>query len=298
MDYASKYVDKLSIGKFNLDFGNGPLIMGILNITPDSFSDGGHFSNCDEAIAHGLKMANQGAVILDIGPESSRPGSQRVSVAEQIKRATPVIEKLCEKVCIPISIDTYESKVAAAAIYSGASIINDITAGSDPGMFRLAAARDVPIVLMHMKGSPDNMQINPTYGNVVEEVLAFLLSRADAAMQAGIKRERIVLDPGIGFGKTTEHNLALIASLKRFVDTGFAIVLGASRKRFIGQITGRYVPTERMAGTISTTIAALNAGVQIVRVHDVPENLDAIKVAMEIKRYDAICRKHSAGATA
>ncbi len=284
MSRESKCIDKLSFGRFNLDFSGGPLIMGILNITPDSFSDGGRFSNSDEAIAHGIKMANQGAAIIDIGPESSRPGSERICAAEQIKRATPVIERLCDQVAIPISVDTYESKVAAAAIYAGASIINDITAGSDPGMFKLAAARDVPIVLMHMKGSPDNMQKNPTYDNVVAEVLEFLLGRADAAMKAGIKRERIILDPGIGFGKTTEHNLALIASLKRFVNTGFAVVLGASRKRFIGQITGRYVPAERMAGTISTTIAAMNAGVQIVRVHDVPENIDAIKVSMEIKK--------------
>ncbi len=281
---GSKNVDKLCFGRFNLDFNSGPLIMGILNITPDSFSDGGRFSNSDEAIAHGIKMAKLGAAIIDVGPESSRPGSERICAAEQIKRAIPVIESLCAEVDIPISIDTYESKVAAAAIYAGASIINDITAGSDPGMFRLAAARDVPIVLMHMKGSPDNMQKDPTYTNVVEEVLEFLLSRAEAAMTAGIKRERIILDPGIGFGKTMQHNLALIASLRRFVDTGFAVVLGASRKRFIGQITGRYVPADRMAGTISTTIAAMNAGVQIVRVHDVPENIDAIKVAMEIKK--------------
>ncbi len=262
-----------------LDFSAGCLVMGILNVTPDSFSDGGVFADVDAAVAHGVAMSRAGAAIIDTGPESTRPGSEAVAAEEQIKRAIPVIERLTAETGIAVSIDTKDRDVAATALDAGASIINDITALADEGMAQLAADRQVPVILMHMQGSPAAMQKDPHYANVVGEVLEFLLGRAKRAEAFGIRKELIFIDPGIGFGKTTEHNLELLRNLDRFVSSGYRVLLGTSRKRFIGQITGRQEARQRIFGTAATVALAVAAGVSIVRVHDVPEMVDVVRIA-------------------
>jgi len=214
-----------------LDFSAGCIAMGVLNVTPDSFSDGGEFVDADIAVAHGLDMARAGAAIIDIGAESTRPGSEPVSSGEQIKRAVPVIERLAAKIDIPISIDTTDVTVAKAALDAGAGMINDITALADDDMAGLAAERMVPVVLMHKQGEPATMQIKPEYDDVVAEVMDFLLARAKRAQDFGIARRMIFIDPGIGFGKTTEHNIELLRNLDEFVATGYRVLVGASRKR-------------------------------------------------------------------
>lgn len=266
-----------------LDFSPGCLVMGILNVTPDSFSDGGKFFSADCAIKQGLQMAYDGASIIDIGAESTRPGSKPVSADEQIARAVPVIEKLAEQIAIPISIDARDPAVAAAAIEAGASIINDVSALGYEEMATVAAGRQVPVVLMHMQGAPETMQAEPCYDDVVAEVLDYLLARARYAEQMGIKKERIFIDPGIGFGKTLEHNLLLLKDIDKFVASGYRVVLGTSRKRFIGQLTGKEVATERMFGTAATVALAAKAGVAIVRVHDVAAMADVVKIANALR---------------
>ena len=221
-----------------LDFSSGCLVMGTLNVTPDSFSDGGQFLDTDSAVAHGLQMVAEGAALLDIGGESTRPGSEPVPAAEQSRRVVPVIQSLAGQVEVPISIDTRDVEVAQAALEAGAAIINDVTALSDDRLAVLAAQKQVPVVLMHMQGTPGTMQDEPTYDDVVGEVLHFLLERAQHAESFGIPSERIFIDPGIGFGKTLEHNLALLKYIDRFVATGYRVLVGASRKRFIGALTG------------------------------------------------------------
>ncbi len=257
-------------------------MMGVLNVTPDSFSDGGEFFDSEKAVEHGLKMAADGAAIIDIGGESTRPGSDPVSVDQQIKRVVPVIEALCKKTDVPVSIDTYKFEVAKAAVEAGAGIINDITALSDERMGELAAERQVPIVLMHMQGAPATMQIEPEYDDVVGEVLEFLLGWARRAGKFGISKDMIFIDPGIGFGKTTEHNLLLLRNIDKFVDTGYRVLVGTSRKRFIGKITGKEKPAERIFGTAATVTLCAAAGVSIVRVHDVAEMVDVVKVAKAV----------------
>jgi dihydropteroate synthase len=261
-----------------LDFSEGCLIMGILNVTPDSFSDGGEFFDTEKAIQHGIEMVSQGAAIIDIGGESTRPGSQPVSTKEQISRVTPVIKSLHEKLEIPISIDTFNIEVAKAALDAGAAMINDITSLSDQRMGELAAEYEVPIILMHMQGTPATMQKEPVYKNVVQEVLEFLLERAGFAEKAGVPKERIFIDPGIGFGKTLEHNLELLRNLNKFVATGYRVLVGTSRKNFIGKITGKTIPSERIFGTAATVAHCDASGVSIIRVHDVPQMSDVIKI--------------------
>ncbi len=262
-----------------LDFSAGCLVMGILNVTPDSFSDGGRFADVDAAVAHGVAMARAGAAVIDTGPESTRPGSGAVATEEQIARAIPVIEGLAAETDVAVSIDTKDCDVAAAALDAGASIINDITALADEGMAQLAADRQVPVILMHMQGTPAAMQKDPHYADVVGEVLEFLLGRAKRAEGFGIRKEMIFIDPGIGFGKTMEHNLELLRNLDRFISSGYRVLLGTSRKRFIGQITGRQEARQRIFGTAATVALAVAAGVSIVRVHDVPEMVDVVRVA-------------------
>jgi len=225
-----------------LDFTGGTLVMGILNVTSDSFSDGGKFLDPAKAIEQGIAMAGQGAAIIDVGAESTRPGSEPVSVAEQIERVIPVIETLAKEIKIPISIDTYKVDVAKSALVAGASIINDITALADNDMARLAAQEDVLIILMHMQGTPATMQKQPHYDNVVEEVLRFLTERARKAEEFAIPREKIFIDPGIGFGKTLEHNLLLLKNIDKFVASGYRVLVGTSRKGFLGAITGKKIP--------------------------------------------------------
>lgn len=262
-----------------------PLIMGILNLTPDSFSDGGLCGDADIAVARALEMVAQGADLIDIGGESTRPGAQRVDAVEQRSRIIPVIERLARVLPkVRISVDTTRREVAAAAIAAGATLVNDVSAGrDDPGLFDLVAGCGADLVLMHMQGTPLTMQDNPTYENVVEDVLGFLVERAAAAEQVGVPRSRILIDPGIGFGKRKIDNLMLLASLERFVATGYPVLLGASRKRFMGAICGEAQPTDLVAATAATTALGVMAGVRMFRVHDVRENRQAADVAAAIR---------------
>ena len=261
-----------------LDFSVGCVVMGVLNVTPDSFSDGGQFFDAERAVEHGLQMAADGAVIIDVGGESTRPGSASVSSDEQIGRVVPVIKALCKKTDVPISIDTYKVEVAKAALEAGAGMINDITALSDERMAELAAEHDVPVVLMHIQGTPATMQTEPKYEDVVSEVLEFLLGRAKRAEGFGIAKNMIFIDPGIGFGKTLEHNLLLLRDIDKFVASGYRVLIGTSRKSFIGKLTGKEKPSNRIFGTAATVALCAVAGVSIVRVHDVAEMVDVINV--------------------
>jgi dihydropteroate synthase len=266
-----------------------PLIMGILNVTPDSFSDGGRFNQLENALEHALRMITEGAKIIDVGGESTRPGSESISATEQILRVIPVIAAIKKCSDVLISIDTTLSDVAEAALNAGANIINDVSAGqNDTKMFALAAQRNVPIILMHTQGTPKTMQENPHYENVVLEVIAALKKRADEAINAGVKKENIVLDVGIGFGKRKEDNLDLLAHLTHFVALGFPILLGTSRKRFMGSICNVIEPAELVTATAMTTALGVMAGVMLFRVHDVKENKQALEIAWAIKNSNLI----------
>jgi len=265
-----------------LNFSNGCIVMGVLNVTPDSFSNGGKFFDTDKAIKHGLQMAADGAAIIDVGGESTRPGAEPISIEEQIKRVIPVIEALANKINIPISIDTYNYEVTKAALNTGAAMLNDITALSDERMGKLAAEQQVPVVLMHMQGTPATMQAEPKYEDVVSEVLEFLSKRAKRAEKFGIPKERIFIDPGIGFGKTLEHNLELLRNIHKFVATGYRVCIGTSRKSFVGKLTGKENPANRIFGTAATVALCVAAGVSIVRVHDVAEMVDVVNVSRAI----------------
>ncbi len=264
--------------KGRLDFSVGCIVMGVLNVTPDSFSDGGQFFDTQKAVEHGLKMAADGAAIIDVGAESTRPGAESVPADEQIRRAIAVIDKLARKTSVSISIDTYNCEVAEAALDAGATMINDITALSDERMGELAAEHEVPVVLMHMQGTPRTMQVDPKYKDVVAEVLDFLLARAKQAEGFGVPKERIFIDPGIGFGKTLEHNMELLRNVDKFAGTGYRVLVGTSRKSFIGRLTGKEDPGDRIFGTAATVALCVAAGVSIVRVHDVAEMVDVVKV--------------------
>lgn len=274
----------LEWSKGRLDFSGGCLVMGILNVTPDSFSDGGEFFDVEKAVSRGVQMGEDGAAIIDIGPESTRPGSEPVSADEQVRRAVPVIERLAAKMTIPISIDTYEPMVAERALAAGAGMINDITALAKEAMAEAALRYDVPVVLMHMQNEPRTMQKNPVYADVVGEVLDFLVQRARYAEERGIDREKIFIDPGIGFGKTLEHNLSLMKNIDKFADTGYRVLVGTSRKRFIGVLTGKDEPMRRDFGTAATVTVSALKGASIVRVHDVSQVVDVVKVTNAIKK--------------
>ncbi|MEN6336993.1 MAG: dihydropteroate synthase [Phycisphaerales bacterium] len=265
-----------------LDFSSGCLVMGILNVTPDSFSDGGQFLDPNDAVEHGVQMAAQGAAVIDVGGESTRPGSKPVPPAEQIRRTVPVIGALAERIDVPISIDTTDFEVAHAALRAGASIINDISALSDVRMTEVAVQQQVPVILMHMQGAPATMQAEPHYDDVATEVRDFLVERAEKAVRLGIPKERVFIDPGIGFGKTLEHNLLLLRNLDKLVATGYRVLVGPSRKGSIGKITGRDKPADRVFGTAAAVAHCVTAGVSIVRVHDVPEMVDVVKVTRAI----------------
>ena len=264
-----------------------PLIMGILNVTPDSFSDGGKFTGIDSALAQAQRMISEGVDIIDIGGESTRPGAESVFTDEQIARVIPVIKAIRKDLSatLPISIDTTLSVVAKAALDAGATIINDISAGvQDAEILFLAAEQGVPIILMHIKGQPDTMQDAPFYQDVVSEVLNSLQERIDAALAAGVKKQQIAIDPGIGFGKRRQDNLDLLANLDRFVATGYPVLLGTSRKRFMGSLCAVTEPTELVSATAATTALGVQQGVQMFRVHDVKENRQAADVAWAIKQ--------------
>jgi dihydropteroate synthase len=257
-----------------------PRLMGVVNVTPDSFSDGGEFLDSSAAIAHGRALIAEGAEILDVGGESTRPGAAAVGADEEIARVLPVIESLAGE-GVPISIDTSKARVAAAALAAGAEIVNDVTALSDSEMAGLCADRDCRLVIMHMQGTPRTMQQSPAYGDVVADVKAFLADRIDRAASAGVAEERIWIDPGIGFGKTVEHNIELVRRLGELRELDRPIVLGTSRKSFIGKITGREVG-DRLGGTIASNVLGLRAGADVLRVHDVAAVRDAITVTLAI----------------
>ena len=255
-----------------------PQVMGIVNVTPDSFSDGGAHDTTDAAVAHALALVEQGADLLDIGGESTRPGAEEVPLDEELRRVVPVIERLAAQVAVPISIDTSKPEVMRAAVQAGAGMINDVHALRREGALDAAAVLGVPVVLMHMQGEPRSMQAAPHYDDVVGEVHRFLAERIFAAEMAGIPKKRIVVDPGFGFGKDTAHNLQLLAQLERFVELGVPVLAGLSRKRSIGQLTGRDVPAERVFGSVAAHLIAAQRGAMIVRVHDVAATVDALKV--------------------
>src|SRR5690554_4560825 len=255
-----------------------PRVMGIVNVTPDSFSDGGEHAGTDAAVAHGLKLAAEGADILDIGGESTRPGAEAVAPEEELRRVLPVIERLAREPGLPVSVDTSRPEVMRAAVAAGAGMINDVYALRRDGAPDAAAELGVPVVLMHMLGEPRSMQDDPRYDDVVAEVHRFLAERIFAAEMAGIERRRIVVDPGFGFGKTTAHNLALLAQLERFAELGVPVLAGLSRKRSIGEITGRERPADRAAGSVAAHLVTAQRGARILRVHDVADTVDALKV--------------------
>ncbi len=267
-----------------LDLTGRPLVMGVLNVTPDSFSDGGEFFDPATAIDHAGEMIRAGADLIDVGGESTRPGSDPVPAAEQIRRTRPVIAAVRDAFPrVPISIDARLAEVAAAALDAGAEIVNDVAAlRDDPAMATLAAERQVPIVLMHMLGRPKTMQQDPQYDDVVADITAFLSDRIDAATAAGIDRGRIIVDPGIGFGKTTRHNLEVIRRLAEFAALDAPLLVGPSRKRFIGAVLGIDDPHDRVAGTSAVLAAATLAGAHIVRVHDVPEAVHVTRMCHAI----------------
>jgi dihydropteroate synthase len=258
-----------------------PQLMGVVNVTPDSFSDGGLYLDPAAAVAHGADLARAGAAILDVGGESTRPGAEEVALEEELRRVVPVVEGLAG-VDAEISVDTSKAAVAAAALDAGAAIVNDVTAlRGDGEMAALCADRGATVVLMHMLGSPRTMQQNPVYGDVVDEVKAFLAERVEAAVAAGIAEERIWLDPGIGFGKTAAHNLELLRRLGELRELGRPLVIGTSRKSFIGRVDGSDAG-ERLGGTIASSVLAASEGAEVLRVHDVAEVSQAMAVATAI----------------
>ena len=253
-------------------------VMGIVNVTPDSFSDGGQGVHTDAAIAHGLRLAAEGADLLDVGGESTRPGAAGVAVEEELRRVLPVISHLARETGLPVSVDTSQPEVMRAAVAAGAGLINDVRALRRPGALEAAAALRVPVCVAHMLGEPGSMQKDPQYDDVVGEVHRFLAERVFACELAGIKRKRVLVDPGFGFGKTLQHNLSLLASLRRFADLGAGLLVGLSRKSMIGALTGQDVPAERVAGSVAAALLAAQRGARIVRVHDVAATRQALAV--------------------
>lgn len=276
---------KLEWDSFSLDFSSKTHIMGILNITSDSFSDGGLHFDKSSAVEHALQMINDGADIIDIGGESTRPGSEPVSLDEELRRTIPVIEALAKSISVPISIDTYKSEVAMRALEAGALIVNDISGmGFDPEMPKVISKFKVPVVIMHMKGTPKNMQDNPVYDALIPEIITYFRTRIRLAVEFGIPENMIILDPGIGFGKTFEHNLEIINNLEQFSVLEKPLLIGPSRKAFLGKILGGLPPQERLEGTAAATAISIIKGAHIVRVHDVKEMARVAKVADAIKQ--------------
>lgn len=272
----------MKAGEYQLVLGEKTLIMGILNVTPDSFSDGGDFTEIDIAIKHGIEMENQGADIIDVGGESTRPGSNFVGAVEEINRVVPIIKALREKIKIPISIDTYKASVAEASVKAGAVIINDVWGmQKDLDMPEVVARLGVPVILMH------NRENTIYEKDIMEDIIDFFLKSIELGKKAGISENMMIIDPGIGFGKTPEQSMEVMARLGELQDLGFPILLGTSRKSMIGKIMGGISPKERVAGTVATTVMGIIQGAaDIVRVHDVPENLQAARVT------DAIVRRN------
>jgi dihydropteroate synthase len=276
---------KLLWRNFSLDFSKKTYIMGILNITPDSFSDGGLFFDKSVAIQRALQMVEDGADIIDIGGESTRPGSEIVPVEEELRRTAPVIAAIAKEITIPISIDTYKAEVAQRALDAGASIVNDISGlRFDPEMTKVVSEYKVPVVVMHIRGKPKDMQINPVYEALIPEIMDYLRGSIRFALDAGIQDDMIVIDPGIGFGKTFEQNLTIIHNLQEFTSLEKPVLIGVSRKAFIGKILGDESPGQRVEGTAAAVAISILKCANIVRVHDVKEMVKVAKVADAIKR--------------
>ena len=284
---------ELKIGKRIFRWGKRTYIMGVLNVTPDSFSDGGKYLDPKRAVERALEMQAQGADIIDIGGESSRPGAEPVSVEEELRRVVPVLEEVCDKLDIPVSIDTYKSEVAEKAIELGADMVNDISAlRFDPNMVKVVANYDVPVVLMHMKGTPRDMQLNPSYDDVMHEIVSFLYERKQFAVSHGVDEHKIILDPGIGFGKRTgkgiEDNCEILRRLKELKVLGNPVLVGASRKTFIGNVCGEgeQLPVnERLEGSLAAIAVAVMNGADIVRVHDVKESKRFLRLMDRVIRW-------------
>jgi dihydropteroate synthase len=278
-DYRYRFIMRqyLQCGRFGFDLARRPLVMGILNVTPDSFSDGGRFQSLEFAFERAEQMIADGVDIIDIGGESTRPGSPSVPVQEELARVMPVIYALRE-LGHALSIDTCKPEVMREAIIAGADMINDINAFRAPGAIEAVAGSDVGLCIMHMQGTPQDMQAQPVYADVVAEVTTFLRERVEALLAAGVARDRVTIDPGFGFGKTVEHNVALLRSISQLQrDLGLPVLAGLSRKSMIGALTGRSIE-QRMAGSLGGALAAVAQGARIVRVHDVAETVDALKV--------------------
>jgi dihydropteroate synthase len=271
------------VGPRTLECGPRTLVMGILNVTPDSFSDGGRFLDHERAVEHGLRMVEGGADLLDVGGESTRPGSDSVSVDEEVGRVRPVVKRLVAEVDVPISIDTRKAEVAAAALDAGATIVNDVSAGRDPEMFPVARDAGAGLVLMHMLGEPKTMQDEPRYEDVVGEVRQYLADRIEMAEASGIDHDRIAADPGLGFGKTSNHSLTLMRSIDAFLDLGVPILVGPSRKSFIGDALGDAPVDQRREGTAGAVAWLAGRGAHIVRVHDVGTMVKVLAVVDAIR---------------
>jgi dihydropteroate synthase len=275
---------RITTGVGSLSFGPDPVLVGVINVTPDSFSDGGEFFGAEAAVAQARVLLDQGAHVVDVGGESTRPGSDPVSPKEELRRVLPVIRGvLSARPDATISVDTYRYSTAEAALDAGARVVNDVTALGDPKMAGLVAEWGCPIILMHMLGEPKSMQQDPRYKDVVREVRDFLAKRAERAIRAGVEPENLILDPGIGFGKTLEHNLKLLDHLDSLVQLGFPVLVGASRKSFLGKITGSEDPKKRLFGTVAANVLAYERGATFFRVHDVRANREALAVAAAIR---------------
>lgn len=271
-------------------------VVGILNVTPDSFSDGGTHDSVEAAVAHGLRLAEEGADMIDVGGESTRPGAADVPVEEELRRVLPVIEQLVARTTLPIAIDTSKPQVMRAAVAAGAGMINDVYALRRDGAMEAAAELGVPVCLMHMQGGPRSMQAEPHYDDVVGEVHRFLADRLFACELAGIDRRKVMVDPGFGFGKTLQHNLALLRALERFADLGSGVYAGLSRKSMIGELTGRRTPAERGAGSVAAALIAAQRGARLLRVHDVAITVDALAVWQGVHAGDEAPRRDPAPA--
>jgi len=273
---------QLVLGQQRLDLSQ-PRVMGVLNRTPDSFSDGGRFTGLDAALAQVERMLHEGADIVDVGGESTRPGAAEVGIQEELERVVPLIERIHQTFGAPISVDTSKPEVMRSAVTAGATMINDVYALRRPGALEAAAASGAALCLMHMQGEPRTMQKDPHYGDVTQEVRGFLEDRARAAQAAGVPRERIVLDPGFGFGKNLEHNLTLLRRLPEIAALGYPLLVGLSRKSMIGTLLGGKPVEERMQGSVAAAVIAVQNGASIVRVHDVASTVEALKIASALK---------------
>ena len=269
----------LQCGKYRLDLAK-PIVMGVLNVTPDSFSDGGRFNRLDKALEQAIALQEEGADIIDVGGESTRPGAQPVNEQEELDRVIPVIEKITSQIDLPVSIDTSKAVVMNEAVASGAGMVNDVMALIQPGAIEAVASMDksIAVCLMHMQGKPRTMQENPVYKKVVQDVYDFLLGRVLECEQAGISQSRLVIDPGFGFGKTLEHNIVLLKHLSEFKNSGLPVLVGLSRKSMLGKLLGDVPPEQRIDASVAAAVLAYERGANILRVHDVKQTVDALKI--------------------